>query len=111
MARRRSGVTSTCVTVTNPTRGSLSRGISSARISRNSSATRSGLVPSPIVDSSLILRRMERHRRVDQLDAGKTLHVPLDLVDHLGHVKPLAGHRRHADGRALPQLLVADLSN
>src|SRR5205823_2910323 len=113
VARRRSGDTSTWVTVTKPTRGSFSRGISSARISRNSSATRSGRVPVAmtrpppgLVASLSIIGAVQRQVHPDELDGGERPDVPFHRVHHLAQVVALAGDGGDADGRPLPQVLV-----
>src|SRR5438477_3642418 len=111
VARLRSGLTSTRVTVTNPTRGSFSRGISSARTSRNSSATLSGRAPPPMSALASVVGSVQRKVDVDDLDLGPSLDVAFDLVHDPLEVVGLAGDGRHCDGRPLPQVLMVDLGD
>src|SRR5207249_10009556 len=101
---RRSGVTRTPVTVTNPSRGSLSFWISCARISRSSSATRSSLLPS-------VIGVVKGHLAVDEFQPRPGGDVPLHLLQHLADVVSLAGHRGHSDRGPLPQVVVVDLGH
>ena len=98
----------TPVTVTNPTRGSFSFGISSARISRNSSATRLGRLPSGIASG---LRVVQRQLAVDELDLAPAVDELLDLVHDPPRVVLLAGDGRDGDRGALPQVVMVDLGD
>src|SRR6266516_679644 len=104
-AWRRSLDTLTPVTVTNPIRGSFNLWITSARISRNSSPTRS--VRPPCGTSSL--RVVKRERGVDDLDSTPRVHERLDPVHHAPDVMSFGPHDGHADRRALPQIQVVHL--
>src|SRR3990172_3208364 len=94
------------MTVTNPIRGSFSLGISSARISRNSSETRLGRVPSGI---GSLLGLVERELGLDHLYPGLALDEALDLVHDPLQVISLGGDGRHGDRGPLPEILMVDL--
>src|SRR2546425_6708790 len=94
-----------------PIRGSLSRGISSARISRNSSATLSGLAPPliPVLLEASVVGTVQRQMSIDHLDGRERGEVAFDLVHDPLEMVALPRHRGHRQGGPLPQILMVDL--
>src|SRR5262249_4908318 len=106
-AFRRSPVTLTFVTVTNPTRGSCSsrRMISLVRCLMNFPIFSTRIFDT--ASSSL----QDLDVPVQDLDAAMKLDVLHHLGEHAAHERAVRAHRCDLDLRALPQVLRADFGN
>ena len=113
--RRRSRLTSTPVSVTNPSRGSDSRfELFGQRLAHDLVHPRGARVLArrlPPPGHGRVLRVEPRRRDVEQLDVGRARDEPLDGREHLPRCAVAPGDHRDADRGPLPLVLVVDLGD